>query len=308
MWYPHILPKKSLQDKSKLLLFWEDFKCEKTNQLCARVLLSVHRKASRLAVLGELGRYPMSVRAMSHTLNYRLCLASKPDNSLIGQTMIEMKKMSQSGQDCWLSRTNKMAKLLGAPDIRFSQNSGRQLLKFVQSKFEMFWLSEIKASKVGKDGLEHNKLIAYSSYKGQFALEPYLELVQNRNQRCQLSRLRVSAHRLGVELLRYSQPPVPRARRFCKYCPPELGPSGQVVGPIDDECHFVTTCLVGQIGRSEMYKEVSSRNSKFLGLCSVDKFKTLVCPTTAIDSKIVSRFLETSFKKREQIDYGLLKV
>ena len=65
-------------------------------------------------------------------------MASKPDNSLIGKTMIEMKKMSQSGQDCWLSRRNKMAKLLGAPEIRYSQNSGRLLLKFVQAKFKCF--------------------------------------------------------------------------------------------------------------------------------------------------------------------------
>ena len=80
------------------------------------------------------------------------------------------------------------------------------------------------------------------------------------------------------------------------------------MGPIDDECHFVTTCIDGQIDRSVMYKEVSSRNIKFLGLCSIDKFKMLVCPTAAIDSIIVSSFLETSFKRREQIDYGTLKV
>ena len=307
MWYPHILPKKCVQDKSKLLSFWEDFKCEKINQLCARVLLSVHRKASRLAVLGELGRYPMSVRAMSHTLNYRLCLASKPENSLIGHTMTEMKKMSKSNQDCWLARTDKMAKLLSVPDVRYGQSSGRQLLKYVQGKFDMFWLSEIKSSKLDKDGVEHNKLLTYSSFKAQFSMEPYLALVQNRNQRCQLSRLRVSAHRLGIELLRYCRPPVPRNRRFCKYCPPEKGPTGQIVGPVDDECHFVTSCTVGQTDRAEVYKEVSSGKSTFMELCSVDKFKTLVCPITPFDCKIVNRFLENQFKRRDEIDIGILK-
>ena len=64
--------------------------------------------------------------------------------------------MSQSSQICWLARTDKMAKLFSAPDTINSQSSGRQLLKCVQGKFYMFWLSEIKISKVDKDGLEHN--------------------------------------------------------------------------------------------------------------------------------------------------------
>ena len=68
--------------------------------------------------------------------------------------------------------------------------------------------------------------------------------------------LRVSAHRLRYELLHYCQPPVPRNRRFCKYCPPEIGPGGQIVGLGDDECHFLTTCIVKQSDCAKVYKQV----------------------------------------------------
>ena len=128
VWYPLNLPQKSLKSKYNLLSSWDKFQSETIYQSCSRTLLSVHRKASRLAVLGELGRHPMAVRAMAHCLNYRLCLANKPTFSLLGRTISEMKLMAQNGADCWLSRTDKMATLLGTANLRFSQTSGRQLM------------------------------------------------------------------------------------------------------------------------------------------------------------------------------------
>ena len=119
-WFPHILTKSSLGEETKLLSSWEKFKAETLNQQCCRVLLSVHRKASRLAVLGDLGRYPLAIKAMALTLNYRLCLASKPSNSLVGLAMSEMAVMASKGIDCWLTRTEKMSRLLKIPDIRYS--------------------------------------------------------------------------------------------------------------------------------------------------------------------------------------------
>ena len=131
-----------------MLYSWNGFKCENLNQMCSRILLSVHRKASRLAVLGDLGRYPLAVRSMAHCLNYRQCLASKPTNSLLGRVVSEMTVMAQNGQDCWLTRANKMAELLQTPNVKYSTTSGRVLLKHIQCKFQIFWRDEITSSRV----------------------------------------------------------------------------------------------------------------------------------------------------------------
>ena len=302
VWYPINLPKKCLQSKNKLLSSWENFQSETINQSCSRILLSVHRKASRLAVLGELGRHPMAVRALAHCLNYRLCLANKPASSLLGRAITEMKIMAQNGVDCWLSRTDKLANLLGTANIRFSPTSGRQLLRCVKSHFERYWLDEIKLSRLGTDGEQHNKLLTYSSFKCHFSLEPYMTLVKNRNQRCQLSRLRVSAHRLGCEIQRYCRPQIPRDKRYCKYCPPTTLTGGQTVRPVDSECHCLTDCIVGHAERSVLFDNVSSRNTEFVELCNIDKFKSLVCPISATDCKLVNKYLEGHFKERDRID------
>ena len=147
-WFPHVITKKSFTGETNLLSSWEKFKCETLNQQCSRIILSVHRKASRLAVLGDLGRYPLAVRALAQTLNYRLCLASKPANSLVGLAMSEMTDMASQGLDCWLARTDKMARLLKLPDICYSKSSGQYVLKKVQCWFDRYWLDEISSTRV----------------------------------------------------------------------------------------------------------------------------------------------------------------
>ena len=243
--FPHVLPKKCFTTKTKLLSGWEDLKCETINQQCCRILLSVHKKTSRLAVLGELGRYPMAVKAMAQTLNYKLCLEKKPVDSILGLVRTEMTSMASQGIDCWLTRANKMASMLKIPRLTYSAYSGRQILKSRKGCFDRYWLDEIKSSRIGADNLQHNKLLTYSSCKCHFNLEPYITLVQNWNQRCNLTRLRVSAHHLGVETQRYKRPPVPRTHRFCAYCPPVPVPGGPAVRPVDDECHCMPDYVCG---------------------------------------------------------------
>ena len=61
LWLPGVIHKKSLKTEDNLLNYWEEFGC--INQRMCRILLSVHKNSSRLAVLGELGRYPLFVAA-----------------------------------------------------------------------------------------------------------------------------------------------------------------------------------------------------------------------------------------------------
>ena len=40
-------------------------------------------------------------------------------------------------------------------------------------------------------------------------------------------------------------------------------------------------------------------------MCNLDKFKTLVCPTSTANCKLVSRFLDKQFFDKEKIDLGV---
>ena len=57
LWLPFVINKKGLDNYNCLMKFWEKFQPEILNQKVCRLLLSVHKKCSKLVVLGDLGRW-----------------------------------------------------------------------------------------------------------------------------------------------------------------------------------------------------------------------------------------------------------
>ena len=79
------------------------------NQKVCRLLLSVHKKCSRLAVLGELGRYPVMMPAIKLCLKYQYHIEHSDKTSLIYKVVQDMKGYSEL--DCWYNRMDKIKKL-----------------------------------------------------------------------------------------------------------------------------------------------------------------------------------------------------
>ena len=107
-WLPFIIPKKGFESQTNILQFWESFQPELLNQKVCRLLLSVHRRCSRLAVLGELGRYPVFIPALKHCLKYQHHLDAADKSSIISIAITDMKNNPQI--DCWLTRIEKIKK------------------------------------------------------------------------------------------------------------------------------------------------------------------------------------------------------
>ena len=119
-------------------------------------------------------------------MNYKLALKAHSSlNDVLGNVLSEMTQMSKLGQDCWLSRVEKMEKLLiNKPPNQHSKQSGKVILTSIKSKFERFWLDEVQRGRLGRNGEIQNIIRTYRQFKGTFGLEPYLTLTRNRNQRC----------------------------------------------------------------------------------------------------------------------------
>ena len=210
VWAPLVMPSKSFRNLDNVLRAWENFQPELLNQKVCRMLLGVHRKAARYAVLGELGRYPLLLRALSHTLKYEWHIANmSPLSSLVGQALTEMKTMADINIDCWYHRVSKLKSIFNIPNFNGRNNPdsiGKNISNVLESKFSLFWKQEVNKIKlVHNDNTDHNKLRFYKTLKSTFDIEPYVESIQNRNQRAWLSRIRISAHRLHVCLL-YTSP------------------------------------------------------------------------------------------------------
>ena len=278
--------------------------------------LSVNKKTSRLAVLGELGKYPLLIQSMAQCLNYKLSLLSrKSNNNLIGNTLLELENLRKLKCDSWLSRVCQIEEILQMPkNIFFSKSSGKTLSTLLKSKFDVHFLEKIREIKISKsDSHDENKLRTYKTFKSSFTREPYVDLVRNRNQKCFLSRLRVSSHNLRIERGRHTRPVTPVEQRTCQFCcpgpptPHPSTPSPSTPRPpplpsVDDEYHFLVQCPVFAADRNCLYKRLELVNPKFAALTLDEKFRTLLCPVTAAATKLVHRFIKTMFEKREKYD------
>ena len=119
-----------------------------------------------------------------------------------------MKATNHSNNLTWWGRIEAIKKSLCLKYSPFSKLEviDFQIKKCIKSKFQLYWLKLINHKNIGIDGKDHNKLRFYSKLKGCFQKEPYIDLVPNRAQRADLSRLRISSSRLAIETMRYQRP------------------------------------------------------------------------------------------------------
>ena len=181
-WLSFVIPKKGFDNQTNILKAWKSFQPEILNQKVCRLLLSVHKKCSRLAVLGELGRYPVFLPALKHCLKYQYQMERIDRSSLIHLAISDMK--SHPELDSWYSRVEKIKKLFNIKKMYCkSDKAGFIIDRILKSKFDRLFLDQINQVKIGADGLDHNKLRLYKTLKGSFQMEPYIENIKNRNQR-----------------------------------------------------------------------------------------------------------------------------
>ena len=306
-WLPMVMSKKSFENSDSTLSYWETFQPETLNQKICRMILGVHKKSSRLGIIGELGRFPLFVKGLCHVLKYYAHICQVEGNgSLIGHAVREMKSSSNPSIKTWFGRVEKIKTNL---NIKYSQFSkieliGEQIKKQIRSKFERFWLDEIKKVKLGTDNLNHNKLRYYSTIKGCFKKEQYIDLVPNRAQRSDLTRIRISSSRLAVEILRYQTPKVPENKRYCKYCTPS-GIDNDLPGYLDNEQHFLASCSSFTLKRNCMFGRMESIKPGFLKLTTAQQTATLLCPTTVLTAKLTNKYIKILFKIRKLLDEGI---
>ena len=294
-WLPFLIPKKAFENQNNLLKFWETFQPEILNQRVCRLLLSVHKRCSRLAVLGELGRYPVLLPAIKHCLKYQYQLERIDKSSLIYKALSDMQNNQQI--DSWYSRVEKIKSLLSIKRLYCKpEKAGNIIDKNIKSKFDRFFLNEINQTKLGPDGCDHNKLRLYKTLKGSFSQEPYITNIKNRNQRAWLSRYRTSAHNLRIELGRYTRPVTPLSDRKCLYC---------LSGNCDTEQHFILFCETFKLKRQCFFGRMSVLYPEFMTLSDEQKLCVILCPSTTEIAKCVSKYLGIMTTIRKEIDGGL---
>ena len=133
-----------------LLKSWENLHAEVLNQKMCRMVLGVHKRCSRLATIGELGRYPLLVSALKHSLKYEWQIQNQDQESIVNMAYREMADMPQL--DTWYTRVQSIKTLLGVTPLYGTEYSVNMSLgRKLKSNFDRFWLDQINELKIGSD-------------------------------------------------------------------------------------------------------------------------------------------------------------
>ena len=97
-----------------------------------------------------------------------------------------------------------------------------QLSREIRSEYITFWTHKLRNSA---------KLSFYSKFRNEYEMEEYLSRVKNPKQRRNLTKFRISNHKLLVQYGRYQN--IPHEQRLCTLC---------YSNEVEDEYHFTLTC------------------------------------------------------------------
>ncbi len=249
---------RNITDINKL---FRDLPCDKLHLKFCKLILGVHKKSTNFAVLSELGRLPLHFNIVQSLLNYWYRLENLNDNEfpLLREAFKCSKDLHEHDQLSWYSTLNKILKVFNINDDAsgLSSYKFKQLTRMhIRTKYLTDWEHQ-------RSTLQDGKLRTYFIFKEKFCKEKYLETVKKCEYRKAISKFRISAHKLQIELGRYSKPITPKELRICKRC------SSNVV---DDEMHFLLECHKLAIERGALYKTIDSNNPRFSSMSNVYKF------------------------------------
>ena len=291
VWAPLAL--KNL-NSSNLLSLCNTADIEQINIKFGKYLLGVHRKTTNLAVSGELGRHPLLIDALYHSLNNWTRICNLSVDSIVKKSYLDSLISNFGKTNSWCSSIYTCLMELDFPNLLENQggtnkNQVKSIHNYIRIKYENEWVTEINSEK-------QRKLRTYKLFKERFGIENYI-LSLNFEDRNKFTKLRTSAHCLHIETGRYTRPPTPVDDRVCPICKNDT---------IEDEEHFLMKCEAYSDARKQLFENLSEL-STFVFLENTETFCVLMNSLNGDHefSKEVSSFINSCFKKREQIMEGI---
>ena len=141
----------------------------------------------------------------------RLCSEDAP--VLLRHAILHQKHLLEKGKQCWLTKVQAIFEGAGFASTFTYNGCDKELTNLIMLRYRdqyiQSWYQKLHTT-TSTRGSGGNKLRTYQLLKSKFEQEPYLSIVANVKHRVVLTRLRLSCHRLEIEVGRYHKPiPIP---------------------------------------------------------------------------------------------------
>ena len=189
-----------------------------------KYIMGVSKSCPSIALYGDSGEIPLSLKSYRLTLNYWHRLTKLTDDSLAKTALLENVALRTN----WIVTIEKLLNTLKLPDKIGNHNKFKAASK---NALEAGWRKWWKQS-LGDPQLSRLKF--YQKIKEEYGYEEYLN-TPNFEKRKLISKLRCSDHVLEIERGRHKPANTrkPVEERKCVYCEK---------GEVEDEKHFLYTC------------------------------------------------------------------
>ena len=267
---------------------------EKMHLKWCKYTLGVHSKSTNIAVLAELGRYPLTLGIIQNMITYWFRLANGTDNILLEVCHKENMEMLKLGKSCWMQTIKDIMykldvqHLFSNPDKYRLSHVKRVISDRLRSVFDKQFVSVLyNDERTNNDG---NKLRTFRQFKNSIGEEPYLSLIKNTNIRKNLCKLRISAHNLPVEAGRHRRNgKVPLTERKCEQCQTEA---------IGNEFHLIMACDKFTETRNTMFTRLSDIFPFFINADEQTKFVFIMSCADADVARELNIFLRNVINTR----------
>ena len=260
-------PINNLATSGSISTFWkrtENLPIEKFQLKYCKHALGVHSKATNAAVMGELGRLPLTLNVVKSMLRFwQHANLVKDRFPLLTEAFKQDKQLS--GSKSWSKCLNRILDLFGLspqtdkPSDMFIQ----KVMGVMRTKYIDFWRNSL-----GSVGADNGKLHVYRRLKSNFQAEPYLQLIRKNKVRQAMTNFRISSHRLEIETGRHTTKGsgfIKREERFCTLC------QQRNINIMGDEEHALLTCPTFESQRREVIVYIGSMYPNFLLLDNLNK-------------------------------------
>ena len=251
-------------------------------QFCKK-LLGVKKSTQNDFVYGELGRVSLKNDIFIMIINYWFKILESEPIKYIKYAYNLMRTSVENKPDCvnWASKLRDLLSNLGFYEVWLNQGVGNKnmfLAEFKQRLNDNFiqnWNSRLEESS------RANFYTLFSNFDHQL----YLETIKITKFRIALCKLRLSSHRLEIEVGRWAKPNrTPLDQRKCRIC-----------NIVEDEFHFHLEC--------ELYKQIRKKHIKkyYWGRPNMIKLKELMQATNENILLNLAIFTEKAFKIRTEL-------
>ena len=201
-------------------------KIDITHRKLMKFILGVSRSCPNLAIYGDTGETPISIKSYRLTLNFWHRVTNLPNTSLAKKALLENIHLRTN----WIKTIEKLINTLNLADKIGNHEKFKKATKYaLENGYQKWWKQSL-------DSHDQSRLLFYKKIKLEFGFENYLKIpgFQHRRHIC---KLRCSDHVLEIEKGRHKKG-ITRTlphERICTLCN-----NGQV----EDEEHFLFKCVI----------------------------------------------------------------